>query len=252
VEHSEILHQRSAAVDRTAPNLYDASMAEGTAETQDAKTQSAVQRAMDTLVVHTWLRAFPRWIKPNHLTIFRLLLVPVVLVLLFAEHRGWALTVFIIGLCSDFIDGAMARTRGQTTTFGVYADPIADKLLVAAVLVWWVWRYYLDYGALGFIVPIFLGFIVLELIVTAIGVSVLLRRGDSQPSNGVGKLKMVVQSLALFLFLIAAVDRLRTLTIVSLGLLWAALALAMISGGMQLYAGAKKGKDQETGQEIEV
>jgi CDP-diacylglycerol--glycerol-3-phosphate 3-phosphatidyltransferase len=219
-------------------------MAEDVKETQGAKAQPAFQRAMDTLVVHTWLRAFPRWVKPNHLTIFRLLLVPVVLVLLFTEHRGWALAVFIVGLCSDFIDGAMARSRDQTTTFGVYADPVADKLLVAAVLVWWVWRYHSDYPVLGLIVPIFLGFIVLELAVTAIGVSVLLRRGDSQPSNGVGKLKMVVQSLALFLFLIAAVDRLRTLTIVSLYLLWVALALAMISGGMQLYAGTNKGKDQ--------
>jgi CDP-diacylglycerol--glycerol-3-phosphate 3-phosphatidyltransferase len=227
-------------------------MAEGTAETQDADTQPAFQRAMDTLVVHTWLRAFPRWIKPNHLTILRLLLVPTLLVLLFAEHRGWALTVFIIGLCTDFIDGAMARTRGQTTTFGVYADPVADKLLVAAVLAWWVWRYYLDYGALGLVVPIFLGFIVLELIVTAVGVSVLLRRGDSQPSNSFGKLKMVVQSLALFLFLIAALLEHQTLTTVSLYLLWVALALAMISGGMQLYEGTRKGKDQETGQEIEV
>jgi CDP-diacylglycerol--glycerol-3-phosphate 3-phosphatidyltransferase len=219
-------------------------MAGEASPSKDAKTQPAFQRAMDTLVVHTWLRAFPRWIKPNHLTIFRLLLVPAVLVLLFTEHRGWALAVFIIGLCSDFIDGAMARTRDQTTTFGVYADPVADKLLVAAVLVWWVWRYFFDYGALGFIVPIFLGFIVLELIVTAIGVSVLLRRGDSQPSNAFGKLKMFVQSLALFLFLVAAVRELRTLTSVSLYLLWAALALAMISGGMQLYQGTKKGKDR--------
>ena len=58
---------------------------------------------------------------------------------------------------------------------------------MGAVLVWWVWRYYFDYGILGLIVPIFLGFIVLELIVTAVGVSVLLRRGDSQPSNRFGK-----------------------------------------------------------------
>jgi CDP-diacylglycerol--glycerol-3-phosphate 3-phosphatidyltransferase len=242
--HDAILHQRGVAVDISASTLYDAPMAADPKETKDEKTQPAFQRAMDTLVVHTWLRAFPRWIKPNHLTIFRLLLVPVVLVLLFTEHRGWALAAFIVGLCSDFIDGAMARSRNQTTVFGVYADPVADKLLVAAVLVWWVWRYHSDYPVLGLIVPIFLGFIVLELVVTAIGVSVLLRRGDSQPSNGVGKLKMVVQSLALFLFLIAAVDKLRTLTIVSLYLLWVALALAMISGGMQLHAGAKKDRDR--------
>jgi phosphatidylglycerophosphate synthase len=166
--------------------------------------------------------------------------VPTVLVLLFLERRGWAFGIFVAAMCTDFIDGAMARTRAQTSTFGVYADPIADKLLVASVLVWWVWRHLSDHGALGLVVPIFLGFIVVELVLTAVGVPLLLRSGESQESNAFGKAKMIVQSLALFLFLLAALLDLATLTRVSLYFLWAALALAFISGGKQVFDVAKK------------
>ncbi len=194
---------------------------------------------MDRLIAKTWLLAFPRFIRPNHLTVVRLILVPVVFLLLYFEHRGWALAMFIVGMCTDFIDGAMARTRDQTSTFGVYADPVADKLLVAAVLVWWVQRHFYDHGALGYVVPIFLGFIVVELIFTAIGVSVLLRSGATQPSNAFGKGKMIIQSLALFLFLLAAILELQKLTEVSLYLLWVALALAVVSGAKQVLDAAR-------------
>ncbi len=201
----------------------------------DTTPKPTHHRFIDRLIAKTWLLAFPRWIKPNHLTVLRLLLVPAVLLLLYYEHRGWALAVFIVAMCTDFIDGAMARTRDQASTFGVYADPIADKLLVASVLVWWVWRRFPTDDALSYVVPVFLGFIVIELVSTAIGVSILLQRGDSQPSNSFGKGKMIVQSLALFLFLLAAMLDLKTLTDISLYLLWAALALAVVSGGKQTY-----------------
>lgn len=203
--------------------------------TVDTSTQPVRHRFIDRLIAKTWLLAFPRWIKPNHLTILRLLLVPAVFLLLYYGHRGWALAAFVVAMCTDFIDGAMARTRGQTTTFGVYADPVADKLLVASVLVWWVWQRFSTDDALSYVVPIFLGFIVLELIVTSVGVPLLLRRGESQQSNAFGKFKMIVQSLALFLFLLAAMLDLATLTNVSLYLLWAALILAVASGAKQVY-----------------
>jgi len=200
---------------------------------------------MDRLIAVTWLLAFPRWIKPNHLTVVRLLLVPVVVVLLVLEHRGWAFAIFIVAMCTDFIDGAMARTRDQISTFGIYADPIADKLLVASVLGWWVWLYFDPGSALDMVVPIFLGFIALELIITAVGVPMLLRRGESQSSNAFGKFKMIVQSLALFLFLLAAMLDLGTLTEVSLYLLWAALALAILSGMGQTLEMRRKRDGQE-------
>ena len=207
-------------------------MAEDTQESQDAPAQPAVQRSIDKLVGKTLLWAFPSWIKPNHLTILRLLFIPVILVLLYFEHRGWALSMFVVAVFTDLIDGAMARKRDQTTTFGTYVDPIADKLLVAAVLAWVGWQY--------LVVDIFLGFIALELILMAIGVPMLLRANETQPSNFFGKGKMIIQSLALFLFLLAGILGWEPLTEISLYLLWVALALAAASGGKQILDIAKK------------
>jgi CDP-diacylglycerol--glycerol-3-phosphate 3-phosphatidyltransferase len=191
-----------------------------------------IQRTMDNLVTKVFLWAFPSWVRPNHLTVLRLLLVPIILVLLYFEHRGWALGVFAAAMCTDFIDGTMARHRRQISTFGVYVDPVADKLLVGAVLAW-VGHHYL-------VVQIFLAFIVLELVLTAAGATVLLRTGSSNPSNLFGKAKMIVQSVALLLFLIAGMLSLDTLLDASLYLLWLALALAAISGGKQIVDVVRK------------
>lgn len=220
-------------------------MAEETADTLDAaaapapetksQPQPAVQRWTDRAVVKTCLWAFPTWIKPNHLTVLRLLFVPVILVLLYFEHRGWALAMFIIATLTDAIDGAMARTRRQTSVFGTYADPIADKLLVAAVLAWVGWPYFMDHRVLGVVVPIFLAFMVVELIFTAVGVPLLVRAQATQSSNLFGKAKMFAQSLALFLFLLGGMLSLETLTTVSAYLLWVGLGLAVVSGAMQVY-----------------
>ena len=181
---------------------------------------------MDTIVTKAFLWAFPSWVRPNHLTVVRLLLIPVILALLYFEQRGWALGVFIVAMCTDFIDGTMARQRRQISTFGVYVDPIADKLLVGAVLAWVGYRY--------LVVQIFLAFIVLELVFTALGASVLLKTGSSSPSNIFGKAKMTVQSIALLLFLISGILALDTLLDVSLYMLWLALALAAVSGAKQI------------------
>lgn len=202
----------------------------------DANDQPAVQKVTDRVVIKTCLWAFPHWIKPNHLTILRLLFVPVILTLLYFEHRGWALGIFCVAILTDMIDGAMARDRHQTSTFGTYADPVADKLLVAAVLAWVGWEYVTEWhGWLYLVVPVFLAFMVLELAFTAVGVPLLVRARVSQSSNLYGKGKMFAQSLALFLFLIARMLDLATLTQVSLYLLWVALALAVVSGGMQMH-----------------
>jgi CDP-diacylglycerol--glycerol-3-phosphate 3-phosphatidyltransferase len=236
----------TTAVDRIAAALYDARMTEGSPETNAAKTQPAVQRVSDRVVVKTCLWAFPHWIKPNHLTILRLLFVPVILMLLYFHHRGWALGMFCVATATDLIDGAMARERRQTSTFGTYVDPIADKLLVGAVLAWVGWPYQAGWPQL--IVPIFLAAIVLELIVTAVGVPMLVKAQTNQSSNLFGKGKMFTQSLGLFLFLLAGILELHTLKQVSMYLLWLAFALAVISGAMQVFDAAKKRKEQSQGE----
>src|SRR5579863_4683468 len=74
----------------------------------------------------------------NALTVFRLVLVPVVVVCLLAGGPAWRVAAFLaFGLASitDLLDGRIARSRGLITDFGKIADPIADKALTGAALV---------------------------------------------------------------------------------------------------------------------
>lgn len=76
----------------------------------------------------------------NKLTLLRVLLIPVFMVLLMTGHGWWALAVYILASVTDFVDGYIARHYNQTTDFGKFADPLADKLLVFAALVIFVER----------------------------------------------------------------------------------------------------------------
>ena len=199
---------------------------------QTASAESpAIQQFTDRFVEMTWLKLFPRSVRPNQVTIARFILIPVVLALLYFDHRWWALVVFVIAVCTDFIDGAMARTRDQITQLGTYMDTIADKLLIGAVLAWVGWDY--------LVVKIMLVFILIELVTSAVGVSMYVRTGQTRGANYIGKVKMVVQSVALLLFLIAAFLELETLETVAVYLLWLALALAALSGGKQVLTAIK-------------
>src|SRR6188474_1719347 len=78
---------------------------------------------------------------PNLLTFGRILMIPAVLVLL---DRGaprdcyWAAWVYALAAITDLLDGWLARRQGLVSVLGKFLDPLADKLLVAAVLVWLV------------------------------------------------------------------------------------------------------------------
>ncbi|MBI1912199.1 MAG: CDP-diacylglycerol--glycerol-3-phosphate 3-phosphatidyltransferase [Deltaproteobacteria bacterium] len=67
---------------------------------------------------------------PNILTIFRILLVPVFLLLVLENQLFYATIVFAIAGITDGIDGFIARTYNQRTEFGAHMDPFADKLLL--------------------------------------------------------------------------------------------------------------------------
>ena len=77
---------------------------------------------------------------PNLLTGLRLTAMPVVVWLILADDgangpgRWWALFVFLVASATDFLDGHLARRWKVVTSFGKLADPIADKVLVLAVL----------------------------------------------------------------------------------------------------------------------
>lgn len=70
----------------------------------------------------------------NKITVFRIILIPVFLLLFYLDRVYPALAVYIIACVSDFFDGQIARNRNQVTNFGKFMDPLADKLLVLSAM----------------------------------------------------------------------------------------------------------------------
>ncbi len=78
---------------------------------------------------------------PNKLSLLRIFLIPVFLVLLYLEFTGHmyaALAVFVLASLTDLADGIIARKRHLVTDFGKFLDPLADKVLVMAAMLWFV------------------------------------------------------------------------------------------------------------------
>jgi CDP-diacylglycerol--glycerol-3-phosphate 3-phosphatidyltransferase len=80
---------------------------------------------------------------PNSITFFRISLIPIFVAVFYLpvnwSHTGTAL-VFALAGASDWLDGYLARRLGQTSAFGAFLDPVADKLMVAVALVLLVQR----------------------------------------------------------------------------------------------------------------
>lgn len=139
------------------------------------------------------------WNIANALTVLRLALVPVFIAVLFAgsgHDQGWralACALFAIASVTDRIDGDLARRRGLVTEFGKLADPIADKALVGAALI--------GLSVLGDL-PWWITVLVLA---REVGVTLLrfwvIRHGVLPASRG-GKLKTLLQAIAIGLFLL--------------------------------------------------
>lgn len=137
-----------------------------------------------------------KWNIPNLLTSFRILLIPVFLVIYYQpiEHAGfWAALVFAIAGFTDALDGYVARKYNQFTAFGAFLDPVADKVMVAASLVVVVEHY-----AVWWISIPALAIISRELVVSALRewMAQIGRQGQVKVSN-LGKLKTIAQMVAI-------------------------------------------------------
>ena len=154
------------------------------------------------------LSAFGRFVRrfnvPNVLTTIRILLIPIFLWAIAGTgawqddaaaraDRWWALVVFLLLMVTDQLDGYLARKYEVITDFGKLADPIADKLLMLAAFIslnllgelWWT--------------------VTAVIVVRELGITlwrlVLARRGLVVPASKGGKLKTVLQTLAVALYI---------------------------------------------------
>lgn len=167
------------------------------------------------------------WNLPNILTMLRIVLVPFFVWFLAADdssHGFWrwaAVAAFAVAIYTDKLDGDIARSRGLVTDFGKIADPIADKLLIGSALVmlsilnelpWWITILIL----------------VREWGITALRFFVI-RYGVIPASRG-GKLKTVVQTLAIFLYVIPLASLAPWLGFLALGVMLVALVITVWTG----------------------
>ena len=139
---------------------------------------------------------------PNKLTIFRIILVPIMVLIPFfniqGEFLGIPITyliielIFIIASITDKLDGTIARKKNLVTTFGKFLDPIADKILVLAALIMLV-----DFGKIPAWIPIIILF--REFVVSGYRLIASQNGGEVIAASIWGKLKTVTQMIAIIL-----------------------------------------------------
>ena len=80
----------------------------------------------------------PLWTLPNALTLMRIVLVPLILVIMLTRLQGLeflVLSLFWLASITDWLDGYLARRRGQMSSLGAMLDPLADKILVSSIFI---------------------------------------------------------------------------------------------------------------------
>ena len=167
---------------------------------------------------------------PNVLTLLRILAVPFIVALLYFPNPTscvLATLLFLAAILTDLADGFLARRYNQVTNFGKFLDPLADKILIASVLVMLVELNW---------VPAWVAIIIIvrEIMVTGLR-AIAADKGHVIAADRYGKLKTIMQSVALVpLIYHYPVFGIQVAWIGS-GLLFVALLLTIYSGWNYLY-----------------
>ena len=172
---------------------------------------------------------------PNQITLARIASVPLFMFLIVSEtplKTILAIAIFALAAISDAVDGYLARSLNQTSKFGEFADPIADKLLIAGALIAFVQLGEITAGPVMVIIA-------REFLVTGLRI-LAITEGKVISASLLGKLKTVSHIGLIFAVLATRTFHLgaigATATDVFLGL---AIALALISGGEYFYRSRK-------------
>lgn len=165
-----------------------------------------------------WL--VPKFIHPNHITVFRMTLIPVVLVLLYLEYWNIGIPLFIFAAFTDALDGSVARLRKRVTEWGTFYDPIADKMLIGSVMLLIVIRY---------VNPIIAVAIILVEIMIISGGWYRRRKKGVVTANVWGKVKMFLEVAGVSLLLFAVWFDFDLFVEISEGTLVLAVIFAIVS-----------------------
>jgi CDP-diacylglycerol--glycerol-3-phosphate 3-phosphatidyltransferase len=176
----------------------------------------------------------------NKITFLRITLIPLLLAFLVREgttaDRWIALLIFLLASATDWLDGYLARSRGQVTVLGKLLDPVADKLLVTAALLPLV---------RDELIPDWMAALLIgrEFLVSGLR-SVASAEGVVIPAGMVGKWKMGLSITAIsFLIVVPHQHRAawptwvpeRAYLLLGTGFLWATLALSLASAALYFW-----------------
>lgn len=166
----------------------------------------------------------------NMITLFRILLIPVFIILMFSGFPGadvLALAVFCIASLTDKLDGYIARKYNQVTNFGKFTDPLADKLLVISAFLIFVGQ-----GTMAAVAAIII--VSRELIVTSLR-TLAIDAGVVIAAGFWGKFKTVSQLIGIILMLLLPIVKNNILPELNTSLIgtvamWIITAITLYSG----------------------
>ena len=174
------------------------------------------------------------WTPANIVTLIRICLVPVFVLAILSPWPEWvglpgitmeakciiAAGIFILISCTDWIDGYLARSRGEVTDFGKFMDPLADKLLVMSAMAWFVQAGWMAAWAF-FIV------IARELAVTGLRL-VAVEQGRVIAAAWSGKIKTASTMVAICLMLLWDISWLNTVC-------WVVIVVTTVYSGVEYF-----------------
>jgi CDP-diacylglycerol--glycerol-3-phosphate 3-phosphatidyltransferase len=168
---------------------------------------------------------------PNALTLLRIFFVPLLVAVLlghspnielwgFSVHfEEWGVLILAVAAVTDWLDGMIARRRGEVTTLGILLDPIADKLLISAAFISLV-----DMA----LVPAWMVVIIIGREFTVLGLrNIASAEGLTIEASGLGKTKMALQVVAACTVILSR--RYPALRMLGYGLLWLVVFFAVLS-----------------------
>jgi len=159
---------------------------------------------------------------PNVLTYLRIATIPLILVMLTPpasqESQNTAFALFLVASITDYFDGILARRHNLVTSFGKLLDPLADKLLISAVMIMLI-----PHGK----VPAWLVFLIIGRDITITGLrSIAASQGLILNSSRAGKNKMISQTVGLSFLLLSVPAIQHLLDAVGMAFLWLSVILS--------------------------
>jgi cardiolipin synthase len=180
----------------------------------------------------------------NILTIFRMVMIPLLITLILSNHPVWGFAVFVLAGITDALDGLLARWLKQSSRLGAFLDPTANKLLMTACFIILSIpdhpKSLPDYEAANHI-PIYLTIVTIsrDVFIVMIALLIHLTSGlGSFPPTVLGKLTTATQLITVgTVLLLNALNN--PMPILIQGLVWLTLAMTLSSGLHYIYHAAR-------------